>query len=137
MRDPDLQWSRPDEGYPVAIASQNRMPWHTYKFYFQKGNAYLDFSSSIGEHDDTTYYQLGPEFQAAYEAWYAKLNDYLWKTRPDELYSTQGRDGDGMPPRAAGSSRRRTRPTCSTSWTCTRPSAPTGCSSTRLSRPLI
>ena len=26
VRDPDLQWSRPDEGYPVAIASQNRMP---------------------------------------------------------------------------------------------------------------
>ena len=91
VRDPDLQWSRPDEGYPVAIASHNRMPWHTYRFYFQKGNAYLDFSSSIGEHYDTTYYQLGPEFQAAYEAWYAKLNDYLWKTRPDELYATQGR----------------------------------------------
>ncbi len=91
VHDLDQHWSIPEEGYQVSIASQNRIPWHTYRFYFKEGKVYLDFSSSIGEHYDTTYYQLGPEFQAAYEAWYDKLNDYLWKTRPDDLYATQGR----------------------------------------------
>ena len=90
-RDADLNWYDSDEGYSVAIASKNHMPNRTYTFSFQDEQVFLRVRESIGDWFTSDEYQLGPEFRAAYEAWYAKLNDYLWKTRPDELYATQGR----------------------------------------------
>ena len=88
---PDQDWYDSEEGYPVAIASKNRLPNRTYTFSFQDAQVFLEVRESIGDWFTTDKYQLGPKFQTAYETWYAKLNGYLWKTRPDELYATQGR----------------------------------------------
>ena len=40
-----------------------------------------------GDQVISTPYQTSPDFQTAYQAWYAKLDDYLWVTRPDELFA--------------------------------------------------
>ena len=41
---------------------------------------------------DTQTYQMPEDFYAPYHAWQKKLEDYLWVTRPDELFASQRRE---------------------------------------------
>ena len=67
------------------------LPARSYLLYRQDDRVCLQISEYTGgDQFDAQYYALDPTFSEEYEAWLARLDQFLWEERPDALYATAG-----------------------------------------------
>ncbi|MBQ5583711.1 MAG: M56 family metallopeptidase, partial [Ruminiclostridium sp.] len=67
-----------------------RLPNRYYTLYREDGRVCLQVSEYVGDQSSHQYYALDPAFSEKYEAWLARLDQFLWEERPDALYATAG-----------------------------------------------
>lgn len=87
---PDLD---PFSHFPRVILSTDpeRATVYTYDLLEDNDQLYLVATEQKNSHTQSTQtYSMPEAFSTAYQAWQEKLEDYLWVTRPDELFSNRG-----------------------------------------------
>ena len=67
------------------------LPSRSFLLYREDGRVCLQITEYTGgDQFDGQYYALDPAFSETYEAWLARLDEFLWEERPDNLYATAG-----------------------------------------------
>ena len=74
----------------TLIECQNTSPRRSYAIYESAEGICLLYTESSGDIFTRKNYLLDDSFQADYDAWMEKVNEYLWVTRPDALYGRRG-----------------------------------------------